>query len=159
KLSSNIGATKIARKLGRDAFADALGRFGFGKPTGIGLRGERGGVIRPVEKWGDIGFANVSFGQGLTVTPLQMLTRVSAIAGGGIYRQPRIVARVVQADGSVETLPGAPERRVMSAAAARTMLSIMRGVTENGGTANHAAIYGYNVGGKAGTSHTVADGH
>jgi len=159
KLSSNIGATKIARKLGRDAFADALARFGFGKPTGIGLPGERGGVIRPVEKWGDIGFANVSFGQGLTVTPLQMLTGVSAIAGGGIYRQPRIVARVVQPDGSVETLPGAPERRVMSAAAARTMLSIMRGVTENGGTAKQAAIEGYNVGGKTGTAQKVANGH
>jgi cell division protein FtsI (penicillin-binding protein 3) len=159
KLSSNIGATKIARKLGRDAFADALTRFGFGKPTGIGLPGERGGVIRPVEKWGDIGFANVSFGQGLTVTPLQMLTGVSAIAGGGIYRQPRIVARIVQPDGSVETLPGAPERRVMSPAAARTMLSIMRGVTENGGTAKQAAIEGYAVGGKTGTAQKVANGH
>jgi len=159
KLSSNIGATKIARKLGRDAFADALARFGFGKPTGIGLPGERGGVIRPVEKWGDIGFANVSFGQGLTVTPLQMLTGVSAIAGGGIYRQPRVVARVVQPDGSIETLPGAPERRVMSPAAARTMLSIMRGVTENGGTAKQAAIEGYAVGGKTGTAQKVANGH
>src|SRR6185295_1762476 len=114
KLSSNIGATKIARKLGRDAFADALVRFGFGKPTGIGLPGERAGVVRPVEKWGDIGFANVSFGQGLTVTPLQMLTGVSAIAGGGIWRQPRIVARIVQADGTVETPAVAPERRVMA---------------------------------------------
>ena len=81
KLSSNIGATKIARKLGRDAFADALVRFGFGKPTGIGLPGERAGVVRPVEKWGDIGFANVSFGQGLTVTPLQMVTGVSRHRG------------------------------------------------------------------------------
>ena len=159
KLSSNIGATKIARKLGRDAFADALVRFGFGRPTGIGLPGERAGVVRPVEKWGDIGFANVSFGQGLTVTPLQMLTGVSAIAGGGIYRQPRIVARVVQADGSVETLPAAPERRVMAPAAARTMLSIMRGVTENGGTAKQAAIEGYAVGGKTGTAQKVANGH
>jgi cell division protein FtsI (penicillin-binding protein 3) len=159
KLSSNIGATKIARKLGRDAFAEALVRFGFGKPTGIGLPGERAGVVRPVEKWGDIGFANVSFGQGLTVTPLQMLTGVSAIAGGGIYRQPRIVARIVQADGGVETLPAAPERRVMSAAAARTMLSIMRGVTENGGTAKQAAIEGYAVGGKTGTAQKVANGH
>src|SRR6478672_347534 len=103
KLSSNIGATKIARKLGRDAFADALARFGFGKPTGIGLPGERGGVIRPVEKWGDIGFANVSFGQGLTVTPLQMVAGVSAIASGGVYHQPRILSRIVSPDGGVET--------------------------------------------------------
>ena len=115
KHSSNIGATKIARKLGRDGLAEALERFGFGRPTGIGLPGERAGVVRPVAKWGDIGFANVAFGQGLTVTPLQMATGVSAIAGGGIYRQPRIVARIVQADGTIEALPAAPERRVMAA--------------------------------------------
>jgi len=159
KVSSNIGATKIARKLGRDQLAEALARFGFGKPTGVGLPGERAGVVRPVEKWGDIGFANVSFGQGLTVTPLQMLTGVSAIAGGGIWRQPRIVARIVQADGTVETPAVAPERRVMAPAAARTMLGIMRGVTETGGTAKQAAIDGYTVAGKTGTAQKVANGH
>jgi len=112
-----------------------------------------------VAKWGDIGFANVSFGQGLTVTPLQMVAGVSAIAGGGIYRQPRIVARIVQADGTIETLPAAPERRVMAPATARTMLAIMRGVTEQGGTAKQAAIEGYTVGGKTGTAQKVANGH
>ena len=159
KFSSNIGATKIARKLGRDELAEALARFGFGKQTGVGLPGERAGVVRPVAKWGDIGFANVSFGQGLTVTPLQMVAGVSAIAGGGIYRQPRIVARIVQADGTIETLPAAPERRVMAPATARTMLTIMRGVTEQGGTAKQAAIEGYTVGGKTGTAQKVANGH
>jgi cell division protein FtsI (penicillin-binding protein 3) len=159
KFSSNIGATKIARRLGRDAFADALARFGFGHPTGIGLPGERSGVVRPVEKWGDIGFANISFGQGIAVTPLQMIAGVSAIAGGGIYRQPRIVARVVEPDGTIDAPPVAPDRRVMSASAARTMLGIMRGVTEHGGTAPQAAIEGYAVGGKTGTAQKVANGH
>jgi cell division protein FtsI (penicillin-binding protein 3) len=159
KFSSNIGATKIARRLGRDAFADALARFGFGHPTGIGLPGERSGVVRPVEKWGDIGFANISFGQGIAVTPLQMIAGVSAIAGGGIYRQPRIVARVVEPDGTIDAPSAAPDRRVMSAGAARTMLGIMRGVTEHGGTAPQAAIDGYAVGGKTGTAQKVANGH
>ncbi len=159
KFSSNIGATKIARRLGRDAFADALSRFGFGRPTGIGLPGERSGVVRPVEKWGDIGFANISFGQGIAVTPLQMIAGVSAIAGGGIYRQPRIVARIVAPDGTVEAPAFAPDRRVMSAAAARSMLGIMRGVTEPGGTARAAAIEGYSVAGKTGTAQKVANGH
>jgi cell division protein FtsI (penicillin-binding protein 3) len=159
KYSSNIGATKIARRLGRDAFAEALGRFGFGHPTGIGLPGERAGVVRPVEKWGDIGFANISFGQGIAVTPLQMIAGVSAIAGGGIYRQPHIVARVVQPDGSIDATPLSPDRRVMSAAAARTMLEIMKGVVEKGGTAPQAAIDGYTVGGKTGTAQKVANGH
>jgi cell division protein FtsI (penicillin-binding protein 3) len=159
KFSSNIGATKIARRLGRDAFADALARFGFGHPTGIGLPGERSGVVRPVEKWGDIGFANISFGQGIAVTPLQMIAGVSAIAGGGIYRQPRVVARVVEPDGTIDAPTVAPDHRVMSAGAARTMLGIMRGVTEKGGTAPQAAIDGYTVGGKTGTAQKVANGH
>jgi cell division protein FtsI (penicillin-binding protein 3) len=159
KFSSNIGATKIARKLGREQFAEALESFGFGRPTGIGLPGERAGIVRPVAKWGDIGFANVAFGQGLTVTPLQMLAGVSAIAGGGVYRQPRIVARIVQADGTIESLPAASERRVMTPAAARSMLAIMRGVTEQGGTAKQAALEGYTAGGKTGTAQKVANGH
>ena len=159
KFSSNIGATKIARRLGREGLADALARFGFGRPTGVGLPGERAGIIRPVDKWGDIGFANVSFGQGLTVTPLQMVAGVSAIAAGGVYRAPRVVARIVQADGSIETPASPVDRRVMSESAAHTMLGIMRGVTEEGGTAKQAAIEGYQVGGKTGTAQKVANGH
>jgi len=162
KFSSNIGATKIARRLGRDGLSDALVRFGFGHTTGVGLPGERAGVIRPVDKWGDIGLANVSFGQGLTVTPLQMLTGVSAIAAGGVYHAPRIVDRVVQPDGTIEATnvgTAMPEHRVMSEAAARTMLGIMRGVTEEGGTAKQAQIDGYIVGGKTGTAQKVANGH
>jgi cell division protein FtsI (penicillin-binding protein 3) len=159
KYSSNIGATKIARRLGREGLSDALERFGFGRPTGVALPGERAGIIRPVEKWGDIGFANVSFGQGLTVTPLQMIAGVSAIAAGGVYHAPRIVARVVQPDGTVDTPVVGPERRVMDESAARTMLQIMRGVTEEGGTAKQAALEGYVVGGKTGTAQKVANGH
>jgi cell division protein FtsI (penicillin-binding protein 3) len=159
KFSSNIGATKIARRLGRDALADALARFGFGRPTGIELPGERAGIIRPVAKWGDIGFANVSFGHGLTVTPLQVVAGVSAIAGGGVYHTPHIVARVVRPDGTIEPARPLPERRVMAPATARTMLGIMRGVTEPGGTAKQAAIEGYTVAGKTGTAQKAANGH
>src|SRR5262245_13809291 len=159
KFSSNIGATKIARRLGRDGLADALARFGFGRPVGIGLPGERGGLVRSVDKWGDIGFANVSFGHGMTVTPLQVAAGVTAIASGGVYRQPRIVARVVQADGTIELPAAAPERRVVAPETARTMLGIMRGVTETGGTAKAAAIDGYTVAGKTGTAQKVANGH
>jgi cell division protein FtsI (penicillin-binding protein 3) len=159
KFSSNIGATKIARRLGRDAFGEALDRFGFGRPTGIGLPGERGGVVRPVAKWGDIGFANVSFGHGISVTPLQMVAAVGAIASGGVYRQPRIVSRIVQPDGTVETPAVAPDRRLISEAAARAMVGIMRGVTEAGGTARQAAIDGYPVAGKTGTAQKVSNGH
>ncbi|HET6284976.1 MAG TPA: penicillin-binding transpeptidase domain-containing protein [Polyangia bacterium] len=156
--SSNIGVTKIARRLGREQLAEALANFGFGLPTQIGLPGERAGIIRPVAKWGDIGFANVAFGQGLTVTPLQMVSAVNAIAGGGVYRQPRIVARIVRRDGTVEVPEARADRRVMSERAARVMTGIMRGVTETGGTARQAAIDGYPVAGKTGTAQKVSNG-
>ena len=173
KFSSNIGATKIARRLGRDRLAEALARFGFGKPTEIGLPGERSGVVRPVEKWGDIGFANISFGHGIAVTPLQIVAGVSAIAAGGVYHQPRVVSRIVSPDGGVEVpgplpgdhdgSPGGPAGdgawRVMSEATARSMVAIMRGVTETGGTAKQAAIDGYPVAGKTGTAQKAVNGH
>ena len=159
KFSSNIGATKVARRLGRERFADALGRFGFGRPTGVGLPGERAGLLRPVDKWGDIGFANVSFGQGVTATPLQIVSGLAAIAAGGVYHPPRIVARVVRPDGSAEPLPERPAVRVISERAARLMTGIMLGVTEQGGTARAAAIDGYPVAGKTGTAQKVSGGH
>jgi cell division protein FtsI (penicillin-binding protein 3) len=111
-----------------------------------------------VAKWGDIGFANVAFGQGLTVTPLQMVSAVNAIAGGGVYRQPRIVSRIVRRDGTIEVLEAQADRRVMSERAAKVMTGIMRGVTEAGGTAKQAAIDGYPVAGKTGTAQKVSNG-
>ncbi|HEY4185827.1 MAG TPA: penicillin-binding transpeptidase domain-containing protein [Polyangia bacterium] len=159
KFSSNIGAAKIARRLGKERLSDALNRFGFGHPTGLGLPGERSGMLRAVEKWGDIGFANVSFGQGITATPLQIASGMAAIAAGGIYHPPRVVARVLRADGSVEPLPERPETRVISERAAREMTGIMLGVTETGGTARAAAIDGYPVAGKTGTAQKVSGGH
>jgi cell division protein FtsI (penicillin-binding protein 3) len=158
KMSSNIGTAKIARRLGRDRLAEALARFGFGRPVGIGLPGERSGVVRAVGKWGDIGFANVAFGQGLTATPLQIVSGVAAIAAGGAYRPPRIVSRIVHADGRAEPVAARPTRQVLSEAAARQMVSIMKGVTEPGGTARAAAIDGYAVAGKTGTAQKVSGG-
>ena len=159
KFSSNIGATKIARRLGRERLAEALERYGFGRSTEIGLPGERTGVLRPVEKWGDIGFANVSFGHGIAVTPLQVIAGVSAIAAGGVYHRPRIVARIASPEGAVEIPAAEEERRVMSEATAHAMVGIMRGVTETGGTARQAAIDGYPVAGKTGTAQKAIGGH
>jgi cell division protein FtsI (penicillin-binding protein 3) len=161
KFSSNIGATKIARRLGKERLADALSRFGFGRRTGLGLPGEQGGVVRSIDKWGDIGFANVSFGQGMTATPLQIVTAMSAIASGGIYHPPRIVARVARPDGTIvpDAMPEQSGVRIISEKAAREMTSIMVGVTEVGGTARAAALDGYAVAGKTGTAQKVSGGH
>jgi cell division protein FtsI (penicillin-binding protein 3) len=161
KHSSNIGTVKIARRIGKEALANALDRFGFGRPTYVGLPGERRGILRPVSRWGEIEFATHAFGQGLTVTPLQLVTGFAAIASYGIYHPPRLALHYVGSDGKpepIERSPEArPETRVMSEKAARTLLTIMQGVTEDG-TAKAAAIPGYAVAGKTGTAQKVSNG-
>lgn len=161
KHSSNIGTIKVARRIGREALWNALDRFGFGRPTHLGLPGERRGILRPVSRWGEIEFATHAFGQGLTVTPVQLAAGFAAIASLGVYRPPRIALHYVGPDGApepVERPEGATsERRVMSERAARTLLAMMEGVTEDG-TAKAAAIPGYPVAGKTGTAQKVTNG-
>jgi cell division protein FtsI (penicillin-binding protein 3) len=160
--SSNIGTVKIARQLGKQRLYEALIRFGFGRRTGVGLGGEVPGLLRPVSKWGEVHFANIAFGQGLAVTPLQMVAGYAAIANGGIYRAPRLALKVLSPDGHSEELPtpaaALPDHRVVSAETARTMLTIMRGVTGPHGTATQAAVAGYPVAGKTGTAQKVKNG-
>ncbi len=161
KFSSNIGTVKIARRVGKEALWSALDRFGFGKPSCLGLPGERRGILRPVSHWGEIEFATHAFGQGLTVTPLQLAAGFAAIADLGMYHPPRLALHYVGPGGKpepVERANEAPsEHRVMSEAAARTLLVIMQGVTEDG-TAKAAAIRGYPVAGKTGTAQKVSGG-
>ena len=161
KYSSNIGTVKIARRIGKEALARMIDRLGFGRPTGVGLPGERRGTVRPVSRWGEIELATQAFGQGLTVTPLQMATAYAAIASGGVYHPPKLAVRFVSADGRSEPVPlqadARPEERVLSENTARTMLTIMQGVTEDG-TAKLAAIPGYPVAGKTGTAQKVSNG-
>ena len=161
KYSSNIGTVKIARRIGRETLAHAIDRLGFGRSTGVGLPGERRGTVRPVSRWGEIELATQAFGQGLTVTPLQMATAYAAIASGGVYHPPKLAVRFVTVDGRSEPVPmpadARPEARVLSESTARTMLTIMQGVTEDG-TAKLAAIPGYPVAGKTGTAQKVSNG-
>ncbi len=159
--SSNIGTVKIARKLGKQRLYDALVRFGVGRKVGVGLPGEMAGVLRPTSKWGEVHFANIAFGQGIQVTPLQMVAGFGAIANGGIYKQPRLALRIIGPDKKATELPapdGLDGRRVISPETARTMLSIMKGVTGVDGTARQAAVDGYAVAGKTGTAQKVKNG-
>jgi cell division protein FtsI (penicillin-binding protein 3) len=161
KYSSNIGTVKIARRIGKETLARMIDRLGFGRPTGVGLPGERRGTVRPASHWGEIELATHAFGQGLTVTPLQMATAYAAIASGGVYHPPKLAVRFVSADGRSEPVPlpaeARPEARVLSENTARAMLTIMQGVTEDG-TAKLAAIPGYPVAGKTGTAQKVSNG-
>jgi cell division protein FtsI (penicillin-binding protein 3) len=161
KHSSNIGTVKVARRIGKEALWNALDRFGFGQPTYLGLPGERRGILRPVSRWGEIEFATHAFGQGMTVTPVQLAAGFAAIAAYGMYRPPRIALHYIGTDGKPEPVERPAEargaRRVMSESAARTLLAIMQGVTEDG-TAKAAAIPGYPVAGKTGTAQKVTNG-
>lgn len=157
--SSNIGTVKIARQLGKHRLYDSFVRFGFGRRTGVGLGGEVPGLLRPVGKWGEVHFANIAFGQGLAVTPLQMAAGYAAIANGGLMRPPRLGLRVVRPGGPDEPVGGADDpRRVISAETSRSMLTILRGVTGAHGTASQAAVPGYPVAGKTGTAQKVKNG-
>ncbi len=161
KYSSNIGTVKIARRIGKEALWNALDRFGFGRPTYVGLPGERRGILRPISRWGEIEFATHAFGQGLTVTPLQLAAGFAAIAAYGVYHPPLLALHYIGSDGKSEPVERPPEARgatrVMSEHAARTLLAIMQGVTEDG-TAKAAAIPGYPVAGKTGTAQKVSNG-
>jgi len=159
--SSNIGATKISRRLGKERLHEYLLGFGFGRPTGIGLPGERAGRVRRPEQWGEIGLATVSFGQGITATPLQMVAGLAAIGNGGMLQPPTVVLKVRDAAGRTVYAPSPPPRRVLRPETARTMVEMLKLVTKKGGTATGAAIPGFEVGGKTGTAQKVdpATGH
>lgn len=154
--SSNIGAYKVARTIGRERLYEYIRAFGFGSRTGLGIRGEQPGVVRPSEGWADITFANIAFGQGITATPLQVATGMSAIANGGLLLEPRVVSRIERPDGAVEreTQPRLV-RRVLSEETARRTAKAMSLVTLEEGTGSKAALEDFTVAGKTGTAQKV----
>src|SRR5207244_4357041 len=113
--SSNIGASKVGERLGRERYHRYLRAFGFGARTGIELPGETPGIMRPVASWSQIDLATLSFGQGVSVTPLQMAAAFAAIANGGTLLRPFVVKRIVAPGGELvlENEPTAV-RRVVS---------------------------------------------
>jgi len=155
--SSNIGATKVAERLGAERYYRHLKAFGFGARTGIELPGETPGIMRPVETWGRIGLATHSFGQGVSVTPVQMAAAFAAIANGGLLMRPFVVRRIVAPGGEVrvENEP-VVVRRVISARAAQTVTTLLRRVVEEkGGTGEKARLDDFPVAGKTGTAQKV----
>jgi len=158
KRSSNIGAVKIALRLGRDGVVDGLRRFGFGEPSGIELPGEQRGRLRPASAWRDIELATGAFGYGYTVTPLQIAAAIAAIGNHGVYNPPRIVASVTHADGSIEARPPATPHRAISEQTAAQMIVMLASVfdgfgTKTSGTAAGVWVPGFKCGGKTGTAH------
>jgi len=153
KVSSNIGASKVGKKLGRGTFHRYLNNFGFGLKTGIDLPGEVPGFLPAPQHWSEVGLANISFGQGLSLTTLQLSTALSAIANGGIMMRPFVVREVLGPQGNVlkENQPRWL-RRVISPETAKIVGLILKTVTEEGGTGKAASIPGYEIAGKTGTA-------
>ena len=155
KRSSNVGAAKIALRYGSARLYAALRRFGFGVRTGIELPGEQAGMLHDAARWRDRDLASISYGYGLTVTPLQVAAAVAAFGDHGRYRAPRIVDRVVDSDGTVLYQPEPAERDVVSDRTATQMLAMLAAVFEGGsqpGTAATVVVPGFRCGGKTGTA-------
>jgi cell division protein FtsI (penicillin-binding protein 3) len=155
--SSNIGALKIGLQLGEPALYATYRRFGFGEQTGLPLPGEASGVLRPRGRaWYDIETGEASFGQGVSVTTIQLAVAMSAIANGGKLLEPILVERVTDGAGEVVRESAVHVRReVVPPGVARTLAEMLTAVTEAGGTATQAAIPGFRVAGKTSTAQKV----
>ena len=156
--SSNIGILKAASHLNKEQLETYTRRFGFGEKTGIDLPYERVGSLRGIQKWDDYTIASVPFGQGISVTPIQMLNAINAIATKGVLLQPYITRQIIDKDGSlIEQSAPQPIRRVVSAETAQAMTQMLVGVTEAGGGLR-ARVEGYTVAGKTGTAQKAERG-
>jgi cell division protein FtsI (penicillin-binding protein 3) len=156
KYSSNIGAAKIGSMLGQERLYSHLKDFGFGVRTGIDLPGEAYGYLRNGSQWFGVELATISFGQGVSVTALQLVTAISAVANGGTLMKPYVVEKITDENGA-ELQSTAPQavRRVISPETAAKVAKMMEGVAAEGGTGTSASVDGFLVAGKTGTAQKV----
>jgi cell division protein FtsI (penicillin-binding protein 3) len=155
--SSDVGAIKIAERLGAPKFYDYIRAFGFGTPTGVDLPGESRGLLRPLTGWTPISIGAISMGQEVGVTPLQLISAVSAIANGGTLYKPHIVAEVRRGDTVVPReglLATSEPRRVIQPETAATLRRLMEGVVLNG-TGPRARLDGWTSAGKTGSAQKI----
>lgn len=154
--SSNIGTAKIAIKLGRKNLYQTLTRFGFGQATGIGLGEEATGIFRHHERWDSLSISRFPIGQGILVTPLQMVQAYCALANDGLMMQLYLLDRMVGPEpGNSQCFFPRAKRRCVRPHAARQVTQALKLVTREHGTAPKAAVLGYEVAGKTGTAQKV----
>lgn len=149
--SSNIGAVEVARKLGETKMAEYLARFGLGRTTGTGFPGESSGIMLPLYRWTDTSLATMAYGQGISVTPLQMISVYATIANGGKRVLPRYVKGTIDPEGTFHAFTSPPAQRVVSSSTA-AMVTRMLAYAVDAGTGTAAQIPGYQVAGKTGTA-------
>ncbi len=153
KYSSNIGTYKVAQKIGSQRLYAYLRAFGFGQKTGVECPGESTGALPYYKRWKPFDTGSIAFGQGVSVTAVQLAGAACALANDGLLMQPRIVKAIVDPNGRpVKTFAPRPVRQVVSARTARTMRRVMQTVITAGGTGTLAALEGYSVCGKTGTA-------
>lgn len=153
--SINTGMIFSMRQTGMETFTDYVKKFGFGEYTGIELETESAGTIASLDIGAEIYAATASFGQGITVTPLQIVMAYAAIANGGILKEPQIVDEIHHPDGRIETRPSVDVRQVISESTSRTIAAMMVSVIEHGHGAR-AGVPGYYIAGKTGTAQVAS---
>ena len=152
RYSSNTGMTNFASQIPRETRYEYLKKFGFGSVSPLRFEGESSGILHPASQWDEMTNLVTTFGQGISVTSLQMAYAYQAIANGGVRLDPILVDSCLAADGSVAYAPNQGSTRVLSTASANLNLELMEKVVEFGGVGKTAAIPGYRVAGKTGTA-------
>jgi cell division protein FtsI (penicillin-binding protein 3) len=155
RVSSNIGAAKIGYSVGPEFHYDVLRKLGFGAASGTGFPDESAGLLRPWPRWRPVDHATISFGQGVSVTPIQLAAAFGAFANGGTWQAPRLVAARRSPGGALEPVKVAAGRQAMKPEVARTVLHMMESVVGEEGTGKRAALRGVRVAGKTGTAQKI----
>ena len=157
--SCNTGFVNLGLKLGKETLFNYINLFGFGKKTGIDLNGEASGILFDINKIGDLELATTAFGQGVSVTPIQQITAVSAAINGGLLYKPYIVKSLNEPETNSVILKNEPKivRKVISSDTSDKVRYALESVVARG-TGHNAYIGGYRVGGKTGTAQKAKDG-
>ncbi|MGE5042313.1 MAG: peptidoglycan D,D-transpeptidase FtsI family protein [Candidatus Levyibacteriota bacterium] len=154
--SDNTGMVFVGRQLGKDNLLSYIRNFGIGEPTGVDLQGEGTGTLR--DTWSDVDLATATFGQGISVTPLQLITAVNAIADGGNLMKPYVVKQIITEDGRKIDVQPTLEHRVIKESTAKLMTWIMVNAVEKG-EAKWTKLPHYSIAGKTGTAQIPVAGH
>jgi cell division protein FtsI/penicillin-binding protein 2 len=151
--SSNVGAVTIGLEVGAEKFSQWIEKFGFGKQTGIQFPDEEVGIVPPLDEYSGSTMGNLPMGQGLAVTPIQMVAGYTAIANGGMLKRPQLIKRVGE-----EPIGEPKGKRVISPRVAAELREMLEGVLAPGGTASEVSVPGYSLAGKTGTAQVAENG-
>src|SRR3954451_8145586 len=151
--SSNVGAVTIGLEIGAEKFSRWISRFGFGRPTGVQFPAEEQGIVPALDEYSGSTMGNLPMGQGLSVTPMQMVAGYTAIADGGMLKPPQLIKRIGE-----EKIHEPKGKRVIKPEVATQVREMLEGVLAAGGTASEVSVPGYTLAGKTGTAQVAENG-